>query len=302
MKEGPFIDRKTMRKENRKLKKQKKEIYYKKLKPLEKTQIPTPPPPTKKISKTKQNTQKNQETIALESTINLDDQMIRKYEKKLGISKNSKKEDKFQKEMMQDGLDHSFFRLLDKIHSSTNKPLENYKSYAYSDDEEDENEVSNNSAEINEEEEDASFKEEFNEVEESFSEEESILSGEERILSEEEKDFSSSVEEKEKVLIISQKVSKSKKPILKKNNIPMTHERNAILMETNKEAIQKTLKKNPPLSNKISQELKEKKAMIIEKDTSSEIVKKIQSNLNKLSEGNIENIFTQIVFYFNKVF
>ena len=41
--------------------------------------------------------------------------------------------------------------------------------------------------------------------------------------------------------------------------------------------------------------LKNKKDLIIREETSAEIIKKIQSNLNKLSEGNIDNIFSQIV-------
>ena len=82
-----------------------------------------------------------------------------------------------------------------------------------------------------------------------------------------------SVSEKEQIEI------KHRKPILATKPILKSQEKPPVI----------------PQKSAQSEEKINRKAQIINQEATAEILKKLQSNLNKLAEGNIDNIFSQTV-------
>lgn len=277
MKENHNIfDRKILRKQNRKIKKQKKEIYYKRLDRnslISPKNLTIPEKKPKKLKKVKENLVENQ-APQQSPDLDDDDKLIEIYEKKLGITKNAKNEVKFQKQMLKDGLDSNFFNLLERIHHSSMKPLENYEKPEES---------------IEEEDELADFIEIDDQNLLDYPQE--IENLEEENSKDEEADF------QVKIVTNNEDIGKkNKKSILKKGKINEGDKRigeneKKIKNERNLNEKDKDINIETPKENKANI-IKEN---IIKKETNDDLVKKIQSNLNKLSEGNIDNIFSQIV-------
>jgi hypothetical protein len=288
-----MISRKALRKEKRHEKKQKKEIYYKKLyeKPENQEESLTKPEKkekvliqSKKIIKINEKMEKSKKSKEIKE--NEEDVLIKKYEKKLGISQDKKKEAKFQRDMSKDGLDGDFFSLLDKIHESYRNPLEKYEvPEDIEENEEIDEEFEENDKPFEEENEDVEEFEGNNENngnDDSFDENDDDLNENNEDVEDFEEneqndeDFEENGEEiqeyQEQIAILHRKSPNPSKPILKSSKTPMISSKPSISLA------------------KIA-----RKAEIINQEANSELIKRLQSNLNKLAEGNIDNIFTQTV-------
>lgn len=300
-----IFNRKAKRKEQRKIKKQKKEIYYKKLDNKVISPLPTPQQITEKLKKKpkpKKKKEKNEKNENPNKSLDFDDdKLIRIYEKKLGITKKKQNEMKYQNQMFRDGLDRNFFNLLDRIHTYTQNPLDEYKKPddkeddEFLEDEEEVNEDDLNESEEIDNEEDNYIKDKINNKEEDDDNDndDDFIENEESL---EEEEINSSLEEENNQNLNDEEekdnISSSNSSVVFQVKRPNSQNKQKSILKQAVKIDSKAVYENKEVSNP---QLLEKKTEIIKKEINEDLVKKIQSNMNKLSEGNIDNIFSQMV-------
>ena len=265
---------------------------------------------------------------------NEDDELINYYSKKLGM-KEEKGLKKFHKEIIhKDGLDEDLFSFLDKIDQDVLKNLDDYQPREKSliDEEEDyQEDIDSNNQEENEKFMDDDLNEEFEnneEIDMDIEEDQDIENDNNKNKNDDNLDEEIDSDEVEldyepKIKIISTKSKKEKKMQIGKLNeekfkiqkSKKKEENPNIGSEPKENLIIENKKRNPTdlygfgsknNNDKIAEKkpmtftemLAARKSNIIKDNTQDEIIKTIQSNLNKLSEGNIDNIFQKFVNYF----
>lgn len=276
------------------------------------------------------NIKKKKEINNLNVPLNEDDELINYYSKKLGM-KEEKGLKKFHKEIIQkDGLDEDLFSFLDKIDRDFVKELDEYQPREQSDIDEEENyEESIASSTFNQEEsvnseggylsQNLEKNEEMDEEEDQEFPDDNIQNENNDNLDEEEIDSDDVVLDYEpKRRIIGSKLEKKKKKEPENFNEENLKSRKLKKKEENQNIVTSPIEKDSKNQKDLygfdsknnndtktemkpmtfTQMLAARKANIIKDNTEDEIIKTVQSNLNKLSEGNIENIFQKFVNFF----